>query len=274
MTVVDVDAYLRRIGAERPDRIDLDALAHLQERHLRSVPFETIDFNLGLPIKLGEEALEKIVDRGRGGGCYELNTAFAVLLRELGYAVDLLPARTLHNGKEPLLGVHGGHMILRIDIEDDFWLVDVGFRWASRSPLRLAERGPQKDENGEYLIVDGEDGDVVIVHDGVPRIRLETRARETDDFNPTLWWYSTAPESPVTGGSVWASLVTPTGRVSLLDRTLTRIEDDRVVREVLDDDAFLAACRRWFGIDLDRLPNLPPLPGASPSTGRPARAQP
>ncbi|MEU3253462.1 arylamine N-acetyltransferase [Streptomyces sp. NPDC006997] len=258
--MVDVDAYLRRIGAERPERADLKTLTHLQERHLRSVPFETIDFNLGVPVKMGEEVLEKIVDRRRGGGCYELNTAFAVLLRSLGFTVDLLPARTLHNGKEPLLGVHGGHMMLRVTIEGEPWLVDVGFRWASRGPLRLRDREPQKDDNGEYRIVDGDHGDVAIVHDGVPRIRLETRERDVEDFVPTLWWYCTSPDSPVTGGSVWASIVTADGRVSLLDRTLSRTEDGRQVREVLDDDAFPAACRRWFGIELDRLPHLPPMP--------------
>ncbi|WP_075736549.1 arylamine N-acetyltransferase family protein [Streptomyces acidiscabies] len=258
-----VDAYLRRIGADRPERADLENLARLQDRHLRTVPFETIDFNLGIPIRMGEDVVEKIVDRRRGGGCYELNTAFAVLLRGLGYQVDLLPGRTLHNGKEALLGVHGGHMMLKVTIDGEPWLVDVGFRWASRRPLRLAERGPQKDENGEYHIVDGEYGDVVVVHDGVPRVRLETRPRDTYDFEPTLWWFSSAPESPVTGGSVWASIVTDAGRVSLLDRTLSRTEDGEQVREVLDDEAFLAACRRWFGIELDRLPELPPMPDPS-----------
>ncbi|MFD6618774.1 arylamine N-acetyltransferase [Streptomyces albidoflavus] len=256
--MIDVDAYLQRIGAARPERADLDTLARLQDRHLRAVPFETIDFNLKVPIKMGEDVVEKIVNRRRGGGCYELNTAFAVLLRDLGYKVALLPGRTLHNGKEALLGVHGGHMMLRVDIEEESWLVDVGFRWASRRPLLLADRTVQKDENGEYLIQDAEHTDVVIVHDGVPRIRLETRERKVDDFGPTLWWFSTAPESPVTG-SVWASLVTDDGRVSLLDRTLTRVKDGQLVREVLDDASFLSACRRWFGIELDRLPELPPV---------------
>jgi N-hydroxyarylamine O-acetyltransferase len=260
--MIDVDAYLRRIGAQRPDRADLETLAHLQERHLRSVPFETIDFNLGAPVKMGEEVLEKIVDRRRGGGCYELNTAFAELLKSLGYKVALLPGRTLHNGKQALLGIHSGHMMLRVDIDGESWLVDVGFRWASRRPLKLAEAGEQKDENGQYRIVDGDHGDVVIVHDGVPRVRLETRERELDDFSPTLWWFCSAPASPVTG-SVWASIITDEGRVSLLDRTLTRIENGQLVREVLDDGAFLTACERWFGIELDRLPTLPPLPAGS-----------
>lgn len=260
MTEADTAAYLERIGAERPARNDLAALAYLQERHQMAVPFETVDFNLGLPIRMGEQVLEKIVDRRRGGGCYELNTAFAVLLKGLGFEVELLPGRTLHNGKEAVLGAFCGHMVLRVRAEGEAWLVDVGFRWASRHPLRLAERGVQPDHNGEYRIADAAGGDIELVHDGVTRLRLETRARDERDFGPTLWWFSTAPESPVTGGSVWASIVTPQGRVSLLDRTLSRIEDGHRVKEVLDDDAFIPACRRWFGIDLDALPELPPMP--------------
>ncbi|MGW6445743.1 arylamine N-acetyltransferase family protein [Lentzea sp. NPDC055074] len=261
--MTDVDSYLARIGAARPERTDLAALTHLQERHLLTVPFETIDFNTGVPILMGEDVLEKIVDRRRGGGCYELNTAFAVLLRRLGFDVELLPGRTLHNGKEALLGIHSGHMVLRVRIDGEAWLVDVGFRWASQRPLRFADTGEQTDRNGVYRVVPVANGDVELVHDGVPRLRLETRAREVGDFGPTLWWFSSSPDSPVTGGSVWASIVTPEGRITLLDRTLSRVENGERVKEVLDDDAFLPACRKWFGIDLPELPELPPMPATA-----------
>ncbi len=56
-----VSAYLERIGAERPDRLDAAALRHLHERHSLSVPFETIDYHLGKEIMLDERVVEKIV---------------------------------------------------------------------------------------------------------------------------------------------------------------------------------------------------------------------
>ncbi|MFF4604382.1 arylamine N-acetyltransferase [Streptomyces sp. NPDC001339] len=265
MTAVNVDAYLERIGAERPGKADLEALAYLQERHLRSVPFETFDFNLGVPVRIGEGAVEKIVDRRRGGGCYELNTSFAALLTALGYKVSLLAGRSLHNGQESRLGAFFGHMMLRVEIDGEFWLVDVGFRWASWAPLRFAERGPQEDANGVYRLADTPDGDVEVVHDGVHRVRLETRVRDISDFLPTMWWFCTSADSPVTGGTIWASLVRPEGRASLLDRTLTRYENGERIKEVLDDEAFPAAVERWFGIVLDQLPELPPMPAATAS---------
>ena len=36
------------------------------------------------------DALSKIIDQGRGGFCYEINLAFAWLLRSLGYTVNTL----------------------------------------------------------------------------------------------------------------------------------------------------------------------------------------
>ena len=63
-----MDAYLERIGAERPAQADPDDLRELQVRHLLSVPFENLSVRAGEPIPLEEEALfENIVVRRRGG---------------------------------------------------------------------------------------------------------------------------------------------------------------------------------------------------------------
>ncbi len=89
-----VDAYLDRIGARRPERPDHAALRVLQRSHLGAVPFENLSIHLGEEIVLDADALvAKIVDRRRGGFCYELNGAFAALLRSLGFEVTLLAAR-------------------------------------------------------------------------------------------------------------------------------------------------------------------------------------
>lgn len=44
ITAAAVDAYLARIGADRPVRADIDALRDLQHRHLLAVPFENLSF--------------------------------------------------------------------------------------------------------------------------------------------------------------------------------------------------------------------------------------
>ena len=82
---MDVDAYLQRIGTERPAAPTLDALAELALAHLYSVPFENLDIAAGRRLSVELEAIhDKVVTRRRGGFCYELNGLFAGLLRALG----------------------------------------------------------------------------------------------------------------------------------------------------------------------------------------------
>src|SRR5438445_7498063 len=81
-----IDEYLARIGYTGPRDATSATLRALHVRHLLTVPFENLDIHLGREIVPEERRiLDKIVTRRRGGFCYELNGAFAVLLRALGF---------------------------------------------------------------------------------------------------------------------------------------------------------------------------------------------
>lgn len=96
-------AYLERIGVERPASADADALHSLHLSHLRTAPFENLSIHLGEETVLAEQpVLDKIIGAWRGGFCYELNDAFAMLLGALGFEVELLSARVF--GAEGGLG--------------------------------------------------------------------------------------------------------------------------------------------------------------------------
>lgn len=105
--------YLARIGFSIPQATALinnppnfDDLQLLLKRHLLSVPFENMDQHRHpsdgdeapeIPRRTGSalpsldvaQSLEKIVTRGRGGFCFEVNFAFCWLLRSLGYGARL-----------------------------------------------------------------------------------------------------------------------------------------------------------------------------------------
>ena len=88
--------YLRRIGVTRPPAADEAALRELHQAHLLAVPFENLSIHLAEPISLAPaDLLDKIVVRGRGGFCYELNGAFALLLEALGAQVRRVAASHL-----------------------------------------------------------------------------------------------------------------------------------------------------------------------------------
>lgn len=254
-----VDRYLDRIGANRPMPTDADALAELQLRHLRSVPFENLSIHLGEPIVLQEAALvDKLVERRRGGFCYELNGAFAALLSALGYRVTLLAA-SVHTPDG--LGPPFDHLALRVDTgTTGSWLVDVGFGSFSQHPLRLDSRTDQPDPAASFRITPAADGDLEVSADGEPQYRLEPRPRRLADFEPTCWWHQTSPASHFTR-SVVCSRLTDDGRVTLRDRSLVETTRSGRHERVLSDDAeVLDAYRARFGIDLDRLP--PPRSGS------------
>src|SRR5512140_824701 len=106
---MDVAAYLARIDYSGPQRADLETLRSLQTAHLLSVPFENLDIvPLHRPLALDEPSLwDKIVERRRGGFCYELNGMFAWLLKQLGFHVTYLNTRVFSRAGE--LGIDFDH---------------------------------------------------------------------------------------------------------------------------------------------------------------------
>ncbi|MBY8877998.1 arylamine N-acetyltransferase family protein [Actinacidiphila acidipaludis] len=254
------EAYLRRIGAERPSAADAETLRALHLRHQMTVPFENLSIHLGQDIVLEESALVDKVLGGRGGFCYELNGAFAALLRAVGYEVTVLAARVF--GKDQELGPPYDHLALRVVPSDGSgpWLADVGFGRHSHYPLHFGSRDEQPDPGGRFRITDTPDGDIDVLNDGRPEYRLEQRPRELRDFEATSWWQRTSPRSHFRQSLVCTRL-TETGRVTVSGRTLvlTGADGDREQRELAADEV-LPAYREHFGIMLDREPVVAPLP--------------
>lgn len=68
---LDLDSYLARIDHPRVAP-SLEALRSLHIAHVRAIPFENISVLLGGPPELGVKAVAaKLVDRARGGYCFE-----------------------------------------------------------------------------------------------------------------------------------------------------------------------------------------------------------
>lgn len=254
-----VDEYVRRIGATRPARPDLEGLRHLQERHVLSVPFENLDYHLDEEIHLDELVVDKIVRNHRGGGCYELNPSLGFLLTALGYAVTVHPGQVYRAG---VLGPPMMHLVLQVVLDGESWLVDAGFRRNSLRPLRVNSRAPQADAQGEFRLSGDLGKGIDVLLDGQLLYRFDDRPVRLEDFQPTLWWWRTAPESPFLR-DLFCSMPTESGRVTMKGRTLTRsVDGERLVEELADDAAVLAAYKDHFGFSLDRLPAEPGKAGA------------
>ncbi|MFF3907021.1 arylamine N-acetyltransferase [Streptomyces sp. NPDC001848] len=272
MDSAQVDAYLRRIGAQHPAWPTSDVLRELQLRHLRTVPFENLSIHLGEEIVLREERLlDKVVGARRGGFCYELNGAFGALLAALGFDVTLLAARVYDN--EGRLGIPYDHLALRVRaVDGGDWLVDVGFGANSHCPLVFGERGEQRDPAGVFRVVEaGADAagarggggwaefeDLDVMREGRRQYRLEVRPRVLGDFRAGAWWHSTSPESHFVRSLVCSRVTEDGGRITLSGSRLTVTAPDgrKEVADLESEKEVLEAYRERFGIELDRVPTL------------------
>ncbi len=246
-------AYLRRIGVTGPRAADAAELRLLHRAHLLAVPFENLSIHLAEPISLAvDDLLDKIVTRRRGGFCYELNGAFALLLEALGARVRRVAARVYGEGG---LGPPFDHLALLVDPADGGgpWLADVGFGSHSTYPLRLASQQEQPDPGGVFRLAATGDADLDVLKDGKPEYRIELRERVLADFVPTCWWQETSPESHFTRGTI-CSRLTEAGRVSISGRTLIRTSGGTRAEQELASGEVLAAYREHFGITLARVP--------------------
>ncbi len=247
--------YLDRIGIASPGTLDSGALRELHRSHMLTVPFENLSIHLGEPISLvADDLIAKIVRQRRGGFCYELNGAFALLLEQLGGRVQRVAARVYGaNGLGPPLD----HLALVMHLPDGSgpWLADVGFGSHSTYPLEFESRAAQHDPGGTFLLADADNRDVDVLKDGAPQYRIERRERTLEEFVPTCWWQQTSPQSHFTQGTI-CSMMTPEGRVSIAGRTLIRTSGGtRTESQLSSDDELLAAYRDYFGVSLPLVPD-------------------
>lgn len=249
-TMVDVAAYLERIGYSGPRSPDAETLRGIHRAHLLAVPFENLDIGWGTRIAIDEEAfLRKIVERRRGGFCYELNGAFAVLLRALGFRTTLLSARVAR--EDGSYGQEFDHLALRVDL-DQPWLADVGFGDSFIDPLRLRVDLEQEQSVGRFRIVQEGEG-LRLERLGADRewkreYLFTLEPRRLEEFGEMCHYQQTSPKSSFTQKRL-CSRATPEGRITLSERKIVTTRDGGREERLLESDAeWRAALRDYFGI--------------------------
>jgi N-hydroxyarylamine O-acetyltransferase len=194
---VDVRPLLARLGVDAALRPDLPTLRRLHRAWRTHVPYENVDIQLGRPIRLEPEALlDKFGRRRRGGFCYEMNGMLALLLRSVGFAVDVVEAGVLRatRGDE----AWGNHIALLVTIDGERWLADTGIGDAFLEPLPLRE-GSHRQGDLAYRV---ERLDTVVWrvhhHPGgtVASYDLRTGPRVLTDFATPCRHLATSPDSP------------------------------------------------------------------------------
>ena len=147
---LDLDAYLDRVEYDGDTSPTAQTLAALHRAHLATIPFENLDVVLGRGIEVDLDSVEaKLVRRRRGGYCFEHGVLLAAALERLGYAVDRLLARVGDDGERPRARTH---MTLRVHVDGEAWLADVGFGNGILEPLPFAADGPVTQEGWTFAL--------------------------------------------------------------------------------------------------------------------------
>lgn len=252
------DRYLGRLGID-PATVagDLATLERLQRAHVTRVPFETLsitgdpfDGGDGERIVLSVPALYgKVVERRRGGFCFELNGLFGWLLDELGFDVTRVAGRMAH-----ALDTPANHHPLLVTLDREY-LVDVGMgapvlRW----PVALGSTaGP--DAAGVAWRVrpsDRPDADHVLQQrpdeEWVDRYVFDTTPRSLSYFEATCDYLQSAPESGFTGAPT-VLRATADGVVTLTPETFSRSDPDGTAERAVDEAEYRRLLEREFGIE-------------------------
>jgi N-hydroxyarylamine O-acetyltransferase len=252
---MDVQSYLTRLGLADVGRHDFDWLARVHEQHLLKVPFENLDIGRGVEIVLDEERiLHKMVEDERGGFCYELNAAFAWLLRQLGFQVDLLSAEVAR--ADGSFGIPFDHMTLRVEL-DRVYLADVGFGDGFRYPLPLVTDEEVEQSGYVYRLRQDDtwwflDRQPVGAAVFQPQYRFTLEARKLEDFVSGCHYHQTSPDSTFTQKAI-CSMALVDGRITLHpDKLVLTRGSSKTETTIPDQHRWEEALRDHFGVSLER----------------------
>jgi N-hydroxyarylamine O-acetyltransferase len=266
------DAYLRRIGLDPAsvpggggtDRDPtLDSLTRLQRAHVTSVAFENLAI-VGDPygewdgdgVTLTTDALfEKIVSRGRGGFCFELNGLFHSLLAALGYAPTRVASRMVDDDGSATPPANHHVNVVELDRR---YVVDVGMGIPTmRRPTPLDGEAMVDEVGTEWRVAESERPDeefctqyrradadeawsVRYVFSDVPR--------ELHYFEATCDYLQMAPESHFTGDP-FATIATEVGHRKLTRGELTDSVGDDLTRRVVTGADWHRIVGEEFGLN-------------------------
>ena len=192
-----------------------------------------------------DSAYDRCIAGRRGGICLQLNRLFARLLSELGFNVSLLTANNYL--EERWVEYEIEHMLLRVTLGGDEWLVDVGFsRPSYLEPLLICDQ-VQEQYGSQFRLIP--DGDLTVVERRGPdtswskvyRLRLKERQlADWDNTGPN--WLAFGSGSVQTGKLTKVTLMRrafSNGQATLYGRRLLTVIDGRdQVTTVVKPDAY------------------------------------
>lgn len=246
------DAYLERIGAEYDGNPTLENLNDLIFRNQSQVPFENLAvYDHFGTVNLDPDALfRKIVIEKRGGFCFELNGAFTLLLKGLGYDVVSLMARVGIPFIGKLMPLY--HRAIQVAIDGKDYYCDVGMGGPKPSFAVPMSGEKASARNQRYWIEDTDRGWKMLKNDN-----------KGDDgaviiFAPIAFlpfdFYAPCQELLDSRNSIFhmgrmVNLTTEDGFLHLDDKTLTIRKGEEETKRDVNEAELPEVLKTYFGIE-------------------------
>ena len=116
-----IEKFLQRIGLspDTPVEHTYSFIKQIQYNAVINIAYENLDILDKKPLKQDADSLfEKIVEKGRGGYCFEVNGLLAWFFKECGFEVREYFARFLRGEKEiPMRR----HRVLSVKLDDGLY---------------------------------------------------------------------------------------------------------------------------------------------------------
>lgn len=248
-----LDAYLRRVAITRPLTVDVPTLRRLHRAHADAIAFENVDIVLGRMIELDLESVQdKLVRHRRGGYCFEHNALFAAVLERLGFSVTRLAAR-IQVASAGRAGPRT-HMLLRVEVDGEPWLADVGFGANLCDPLPM-RRATTRQGDWTYRLEPADVAGWTLQRQGpdgwLDQYVFTLEAQHPIDYAVMNHYTASHPRSPFVGQLV-VMRTEPDAKHVLcdLEHTTTRPDGDSESRTI-DAGALAGVLAERFAIELE-----------------------
>lgn len=257
---IDVDAYLERIHSKK-ENPSLAYLRALHRSHLIHIPFENLDIHYNRKIILDYESIfQKIITQKRGGYCYELNGLFFHLLYHLGFEVKIISA-SVWNEKKDEFGRDFDHMAIIVTLQNEEYLVDVGFGKGIIYPKMIEDGLTQMDYTDYWRITKDVEENLLLQSSEntstfSSKYLFTNESKELIQFIEMNEYQQNDPNSTFLQKKLITRL-TETGRITLTDRFFKELKlGSNYETEISNEDEFLSLLSQHFGITLQQLINL------------------
>lgn len=250
---MEIEQYLKRIKYSGDLIPNFDLLKELHKTHLYHVPFENLDIHYQRHIELDSEKIyRKIVLNNRGGFCYELNGLFYQLLKKLQFQAIMVSARVFKEeiGYTPEFD----HCAIIVKIDNNEFLVDVGFGEFIFEPLKLDFNLVQKDTNGEFFIDQYNSHyrvNKIIEGQTYPSYIFKKKSRDLSEFKDRCNFQQYHPDSHFKSKKM-ISKPTRNGRITISGNTIKIREKDEVTEKKINDESeFIKQLENLFNTNLN-----------------------